>query len=285
VERELVSGIAVEAGYTGSKGTHLGRKYDLNQEVVNGTTTTRPFPEFGDIEYYTFGQNSSYNAGTVTLRKRYSNGFTFRANYTYGKSIDTASGLNYAGNGGYQGAQNSMNLLSERGLSDFDIRNVFSMNFIYRSPFVHNQFTKGWQLSGTGTAYSGQPFTPTISANKIDLGQYTRPNRILNGSLPNPTVTDWFNLNAFADPASINTFGNSGRNILEGPGTVAFNFALSRTFAIRERHTLQVRWEAFNAFNNANFNLPNAALDKANAGSITGAKASRQQQFALVYRF
>jgi hypothetical protein len=285
LEREIAWGVAVEAGYTGSKGTHLGRKYDINQQVVTATATTRPYPEFGDIEYYTFGQNSSYNAGTVTVRKRYQNGLTFRASYTRAKSIDTNSGLNYAGAGGYQGAQNSLNLLGERGLSDFDIRNSFVMSFVYQAPFRRNVFIRGWQLAGNGTAYSGQPFTPTISGNKQDLGQYTRPNRIASGSLPNPTASDWFNLNAFVAPASLNVFGNSGRNILEGPGTVGLNLALSRTFTIGERNRIQFRWEAFNAINHTNFQLPADALDKANAGSITGNKAARQQQLALTYRF
>jgi hypothetical protein len=60
---------------------------------------------------------------------------------------------------------------------------------------------------------------------------------------------------------------------------------LSRTFAIRERNKLQFRWEVFNVSNHANFNLPNDALDKANAGTITGNKAARIMQFALTYRF
>ena len=286
VERELGKGVALEAGYTGSKGTHLGRKYDINQTVISASgASSRPYPEFGDIEYYTFGQNSSYNAGTLVVRKRYANGVTFRASYTRAKSIDTNSGLNYAGAGGYQGAQNSLNLLGERGLSDFDIRNSFIMSFVYQAPFRRNLFVRGWQLAGNGTAYTGQPFTPYVSANKQDLGQYTRPNRIADGTLGNRTPADWFDLTAFVNPAALNVSGNSGRNILEGPGTLGINLALSRTFVINDRNRVQFRWEAFNVLNHTNFQLPNDALDKANAGSITGAKASRQQQFALTYRF
>ena len=286
IERDLGKGVDLEVGYSGSKGTHLGRKYDINQEIRTPTGTTRPYPGFGDTEYYTFSQNSSYNAGTVTIRKRLEHGLMFRANYTYGKSIDTNSGLNYAGNGGYQGAQNSMDLVAERGLSDFDIRHVFSMNFAWRPDFSRNLFVRGWQLAGSGTAYSGQPFTPYISGSSADLGEATRPDRIANGSLPNPTVSDWFNLAAFvAVPDSAFRYGNSGRNILEGPGTVAINLSLSREFQIRERNRAQFRWEVFNATNHTNFNLPNDALDKANAGTITGNKPARIMQLALRYSF
>src|SRR5258708_5687071 len=203
IEREVVKGIAVEVGYTGSKGTHLGRKYDVNQEIrlpnnaLPGGLYPRPFPGFTDIEYYSFGYNSSYEAGTLTVRRDFKRGTAFRANYTFGKSIDVNSGFNYAGAGGYQGAQDSRNLTSERGRSDFDIRHVFSMTFVYKSPFHQNFLVKGWQLSGLGTLYSGQPFTPQYSGPSSDLAQATRPDRITNGAVANPSNAGWFDLNAF----------------------------------------------------------------------------------------
>ncbi len=282
IEREVGRGVVIEASYSGSKGTHLGRKYDVNQEIRTPAYTVRPFGGYGDIEYYTFSQNSTYNAGTITVRKRISNGLFFRANYTYGKSIDTNSGLNYAGAGGYQGAQNSYDLTAERGLSDFDSRHVFSMNFAYALPFRRFAVIRGWQLAGSGTARSGQPFTPQYSGPNNDLAQATRPDRLLDGSLPNPSPNMWFNLNAFAAvPDTAYRYGTSGRNILEGPGAAAVNFALSKQFRIGERFKAQFRWEAFNVLNRANFQQPADTLDKANAGTITSAAAARQMQLGL----
>jgi hypothetical protein len=153
------------------------------------------------------------------------------------------------------------------------------MTFAWRMPSVHNVVLRGWQLAGTGTAYSGAPFTPLVSAASADLAQATRPDRLADGSLPNPSRTDWFNLNAFAIvPDTAFRFGNSGRNILDGPSQVAINLALSRNFQIRERLRMQVRWEAFNVSNHTNFQLPADALDKANAGTITVANAARVMQ-------
>jgi hypothetical protein len=282
LEREVGRGVVIEASYTGSKGTHLGRKYDVNQEIRTPAYTIRPYGGYGDTEYYSFGANSSYNAGTITVRKRISNGLFFRANYTYGKSIDENSGLNYAGAGGYQGAQNSMDLNAERGLSDFDSRHVFSMNFAYMLPFHGFSLIRGWQLAGSGTARSGQPFTPQYSGPSIDLAEATRPDRLANGSLADPSPTMWFNLNAFASvPDLAYRYGNSGRNILEGPGSMALNFALSKQFHIGERVKAQFRWEAFNVSNRANFSEPADTLDKANAGTITSAGAGRQMQLGL----
>jgi hypothetical protein len=285
VEREIGRGVVVETSYTGSKGTHLGRKYDLNQELRTPAATTRPFAGFAEIDYYTFGENSAYEAANVTLRKRFDHGLFFRANYTYGKSIDENSGLNYAGSGGYQGAQNSLDLNAERGLSDFDIRHVFSMNFAYMLPF-HHPLLRGWQLAGTGMIHSGQPFTPQYSGPSADLGEATRPNRLANGSIPNPSATMWFNLNAFQEvPDSAYSYGNSGRNILEGPGGVAINLSLSKTFRIGERAKAQFRWETFNTTNHTNFELPADTLDKANAGTITAANPARVMQLGLRCQF
>lgn len=282
IEREVGRDVVIEASYTGSKGTHLGRKYDLNQEIRTPSVTTRPYGGYGDIEYYSFSQNSSYNAGTITVRKRISNGLFFRANYTYGKSIDTNSGLNYAGAGGYQGAQDSSDLKAERGLSDFDARHVFSMNFAYLLPFRRFAPIRGWQLAGSGIARSGQPFTPQYSGPNNDIAQATRPDRLLNGSMPDPSPNLWFNLAAFqAVPDSAYRYGNSGRNILEGPGSATINFSLSKQFHISERFKAQFRWETFNVLNRANFQQPSDTLDKSNAGTITSAAPGRQMQLGL----
>ena len=97
IEHELFSSVALEVAYVGSKGTHLGRKYDINQPYrllelqLPGGGFPRPFQEFNTINYYSFGSNSSYNAGMFSLRKRFSRGTFFRVNYTFGKSIDETS--------------------------------------------------------------------------------------------------------------------------------------------------------------------------------------------------
>jgi hypothetical protein len=286
IERDLGRGVAVETGYQGSKGTHLGRKYDFNQEFRTPLATTRPFGAWGDIEYYAFGSNSSYNAAILTVRKRFEHGLFFRANYTFGKSLDPQSGLNYAGDGGFQGAQDSRNLNSERGRSDFDIRHVFSMNFAWQVPLRQNVLVRGWQLAGSGTAYSGQPFTPQVSGASNDLAQATRPDRIGNGAVANPSPNMWFNLATFPIvPDTAYRFGTSGRNILDGPGQMSINLALSRFFPVGERGRFQLRWETFNTTNHTNFQLPADAVDKSNAGTITKANDARVMQIGVRYQF
>ena len=112
----------------GLEGTHLGRKYDLNQSlrvpglVLSTGRYPKPIQNLNTISYYSFGGNSTYNSGTFSLRKRFEHGLFFRVNYVFAKSIDGASGLNYAGDGGYAGARDARDLNAERGRSDFDIR-------------------------------------------------------------------------------------------------------------------------------------------------------------------
>jgi len=96
MEQSLGRDMAVEVGYSGSKGTHLARAYNLNQpygrspQLPNGITS---FPQWGTITYYGFGFDSSYHAGSVTLRRRFVRNFFYRVNYTYSKSIDDGSAL------------------------------------------------------------------------------------------------------------------------------------------------------------------------------------------------
>jgi hypothetical protein len=81
------------------------------------------------------------------------------------------------------------------------------------------------------------------------------------------------------------TFGYAGRKILDGPGNISINTTLSRNFTILEHTRLQVRWEAFNVLNRANFQLPQNAVNAPNASTITAASPSRQMQFGLRYSF
>ena len=291
LEREIGRGLAIEAAYTGSKGTHLVRRFDINQpfyeaalRLPNGTFP-RPYPALGSINYYWFGGNSIYNAATFTLRRRFDHGLFYRVNYTYGKSIDSGSQAMGSGAGGYSGAQNSRDIGAERGRSDWDRGHSFTIDGSWELPF-HGRFARGWQIAGTGRAYTGSPFTPQVSNVNLNLGQANRPNRIAKGTLANPSANMWFNLSAFPQvPTGAFAFGDSGRNILDGPGMEAINTALYRNLRIGERCSAQVRWEAFNVLNHANLNIPIVYVNQVNSGTITGAGSGRSMQFGLRLRF
>ncbi len=95
----------------------------------------------------------------------------------------------------------------------------------------------------------------------------------------------WFDLTAFPTvPTGSFRYGNSGRNVLDGPGYIALNASLMKNFRL-ERGTLQFRWEAFNASNHTNFNLPVTFVNQSNGATITRAAAARTMQVALRYQF
>ena len=288
VERELGHGSAVEIAYVGSKGTHLSRRYDLNQPFYTPQSkgSLRPYAGVSTINYYSFGSNSTYNAGLVTFHKRFSRGFFYRANYIYSKSIDNASQVTSKSAGGYQDAQNARNLRSERGRSDWNNGHAFTMNFSCESPFRRSRLTRGWQLAASGRMYTGQPFTPQTSNADLNNGEANRPDRSAKGMLDVRTPERWFEVTAFPlVPRLAYRYGNSGRGILDGPGFVALNTSLSRRFHVREAGSLQFRWELFNVSNHTNFRMPNVYVNAPNGATITQANPARQMQVAVRYQF
>ena len=312
VERELRRGVVLEIAYTGSKGTHLVRRYDINQPVRSlqlyqlGIPFQRPFSGLNTVDYYAYGSNSIYSAGQLSLRRRAARGLFYRVSYTYAKSIDDASQIG-AGDGGFNGAQDARNLRSERGRSDWDRGHAFSAAFSWPLPLGRGRRLPGgaqgllgalvnhWQVSGIITMYTGAPFTVLTDKVNLDLGESQRPNRLGSGKLDDIPGAGrrgvdypFFRLSDFEpvprcesvdrclpSPHGFSpfSFGNSGRNILDGPGFNNINLALMRNFRLGENQ-LQLRCEVFNAFNHPNFRLPNRYFNALDGGMITSAQTS-----------
>ncbi|MGB9605927.1 MAG: hypothetical protein ACPL88_08630, partial [Bryobacteraceae bacterium] len=286
IEREI-AGFVVELAYAGSKGTHLQRRYDINQPGRSyETRNIRPYPFFGTINIINDGSNSIYNSGQLTVRRRFSRQLFLRASYTYSKSLDESSNTGGTLQYNFPMAQDSRNLRLERGRSDFDMGHAFAASFIFTPRFSRHWLARDWQLAGTSTLYTGPPFTPRVSAVNYSAGEATRPDRIAKGTVPHPTPDRWFDRFAFpVVPTGSYRFGNSGRNILDGPGSVIINTSLSRRIRLDESRSLQFRAEAFNLPNRPNFYHPENNVDVAAAGVINRAKSNRNVQLALRLEF
>ncbi|MFN0105789.1 MAG: carboxypeptidase regulatory-like domain-containing protein [Bryobacteraceae bacterium] len=329
IECEIGHSMALEVGYVGSKGTHLGRQYDINQPLRSldlyqaNVAFPRPISGINTINYYSFGANSNYNAGQISLRRRARGGF-YRLNYSISKSIDDASQLSGNSTGGFAGAQNSRDLKSERARSDFDRRHVITAVFSTALPLGRgkkflsgvsgwrNGVVGGWQFSGSGTYYSGQAFTVTSANVDTNLGESSRPNRIgsglqetISGAGKRGVDYPWFALSDFepvprcASRTSCEvspngfapfTFGNAGRNILDGPRSHFINVALLKNFRVAEKRSFQFRYELFNILNHANFQLPERQFNALGGGLITGVTdrgrgGPRVMQAALKFEF
>jgi len=282
LEHQIGSGTVLELDYAGSRGVHLGQRYDLNQPVRSAKAQVRPFTAFGTINYYAFGANSIYNEGSMTLRRRIRGGVFYGLAYVYSKSIDDASQISGNSQGDYPGAQNSRDLRAERGRSDWDTRHSFLFFGTCSLPFRDHWLLRRWQLSTTSRLYSGQPFTPRVANANLSLGDASRPNRTARGTLAHPGVDGWFDLAAFPVVSrGTYAFGNSGRNILDGPGSVIVNAALMKNLRLADRVNAQFRCETTNLLNRANFGLPVNYVDAKNAGQLLTSDPGRVVQLGL----
>jgi outer membrane receptor protein involved in Fe transport len=297
VEHELPWSLLLKTSYVGNLGRHLDTTYNLNQAVpgTGPVNNRRPFfavrPTLADVTWAVSDGTASYHALQFSATKRLSHGLSGLLSYTFGHAVDTV-GQSFGGGADGPLPQDPRNRLADRGNSPFDIRHRLTIAWNYALPFGEGHrwlsgggpaeyVLGGWQVNGINTFQTGLPFTPTLNAPTVNTGTGSRPDRIGDGTLSNPTVDRWFDTSAFTTPAQF-TYGNSGRNILYGPGRVNFDFSLFKEFDITKGSRLQFRAECFNLFNTAQFDLPNAAIGAANAGTITAIVGTpRQIQFGL----
>jgi len=290
VQRQLGRPRVLEIAYVGSKGTHLIDSRNINQPQPSvNPENPGPNPDFSEIDIIESQANSTYDSLQARLRQRLWQGLSLLASYTYAKSMDDASGFfNTTGDPNFP--QNSYDLSAERGRSDFDIRQRFTLSYAYDLPvFKGHRWTAGWQSFGVLTFQTGQPFTVALlpdddntntGISQLGFGANDRPNVVGNPRLSEPTPQEWFNTAAFATPP-YGQFGNAGRNILDGPGLGAVNLSLVKNTAVTERLRLQFRTEFFNALNRTNFNLPDNFVGSPTYGQVVSAQDPRRVQFAV----
>jgi len=298
VQRDVGAGFVAQIGYVGSSSHDLYYPNQIDQPVPGpgAIQARRPLPQYSGLYVYAPLVSANYESLQTQLERRFQSGLSVLAAYTYSHSID--NGPSQADNGvGDPGPQNAFNFAAERGNSNFDLRHRFVVSSVYQLPFgkgkpLFNQSRAagavlgGWQLMGIFSVQTGLPFTPVLSFDPTNTGIGTaRPNRNASGVLTNPGPSAWFSTAAFATPAAF-VYGNSGRNILSGPGFHNIDLGLSRSISFLERYQLEFRAEAFNLFNTPQFGLPNATLGVATSGVIsTVVNPQRELQLALRFAF
>lgn len=304
LQQQLGKNRMFEAAYVASKGTKLITARDINQPAPSAAPINpRPVPQFDDITLEESSANSSYNSLQVRFEQRLSFGLSMLSSYTWAKSIDNASSF-FSSAGDPNFPQDSFNTKAERGRSNFDVRHRLSVSYSYDLPFGKGRSLladngwltaalTGWQTYGIVTLQSGRPFTVALLSeidnsntgrSSLGFGANDRPNIIGDASLSNRTPDQWFNTSAFAfSPRG--TFGNAGRNILDGPGFQNVNASLAKNTRLKEGLDLQLRAEAFNLFNHPNFDLPDNFLGSPTFGRILSAQSPRHIQFGLKLLF
>jgi hypothetical protein len=293
IQQELGRSRVLEIAYVGTKGTKLLASRDINQPMPSAAPINpRPNPRFDDITTLESRANSIYHSLQTKLQQRMTRGLNLLASYTFGKSIDDASNF-FASTGDPNFPQDSYNLRAERGRSSFDVRHRMSLSYVWELPFTGNRWLRGWQTSGVWTFQSGRPFTAALlpdvdnsntGRTVLGFGANDRPHVTRSPELDDANERRWFDTGAFTMPER-GTFGNAGRNIVEGPGLQTINISLLKNTSITERVTIQFRAEAFNLLNRANFDLPDNYFGSPSFGSILSAGSPRRLQFGLKFLF
>lgn len=272
--------------------------------------------QFSALSAWSSIAGGDYHAMQWTARKRFGSGLTLDFNYTFGKSIDLASGTENVASFGGGFMVNPWSPGQRKGVSDYDTTHIVNAFAVWELPFgtgkrvagnsgkALNSIIGGWQLTPIYSQSSGLPISvgngrnwPTnwnITGNATQIGVVPTPVQTKNA----PAVVGQGGPNVFADPkvalaAYDFTYpGFSGqRNGIRGDGAFRIDLGLAKRFVMpySEHHSVQFRWETFNLTNTVRFDVNSLTIDLGNTGAFGKYSATlgsaRQMQFALRYEF
>jgi Carboxypeptidase regulatory-like domain len=308
IEKSLDSSTTLEVGYQGSRGLHLQRAHLINNapagpgaigprrpyatlsflpntvlpSSVAAVSTTFPVSGINLLEN---SARSWYDSGYLNVRRRFTKGISFLANYTFAKNLSDAPDFRSPM---FESsvAQDNKKLNAEKG-PGCDVRHRFAVSAVLDVPGIGKGFTgaatHNWHVSTIYQAQTGFPLTISVFGDTANAGTVLGENPIRANSTGQPvfgpgtrTADQWFNPGAFAAPAAF-TFGNLGRNTVYGPGLQTVDLALHRDFKIAEGVKLQFRAELFNALNHTNLGTPNRFVNTPQFGTITEAATSGRE--------
>jgi hypothetical protein len=294
VQQLLPWGMVAQAGYVGIEATHLSSKSYEN--VIDPLTGQRPLPQFGQIGTVGSWENSSYQGLQTSLQRAFRSGLFLKANYSWSHAINEDS----QGGGGPTTPQNVACVACDKGNSAADQRHAAYANASYALPFGRSSRWGGWSLSGVNSFHTGLPLNVTVTrkATSVPDGNTTnqRPNYVGGVSLipaGGQNINGWINIAAFTTPAN-GTWGNAGRDIVDGPNLFQIDAALQKDTRINERLGMVFRVDVFNVFNHPELGSPNLNISSpATFGRITslentspiGTGGARSIQLALRFRF
>lgn len=326
IEQQFPGQILVTAGYAGSRSSHIlqsGANINLASPSACGTVAgytlgcgpggaavASPFPQYeGEIASIFDNGLAHYNSFQLKAETKSRHGVYALIAYTYARAKDTGFSDNLGSVIGapYFPLPNYKNL--DWGLSQINLNHDFTASIIWQLPFGKGQkfggnwnrgtdlILGGWEATVIEKATSGFPVfvidsNNTSGVNFINANgsALIRPNQTCNPVLSNPTLSEWFNVSCFSQPAP-NELGNANRTPLSGPDFVNTDFSIMKHFVIREGMRLDLRTEFFNLFNHAQFGAPGGNGSGADFNTPTFAVINytvnnpRLVQFALKLAF
>jgi hypothetical protein len=312
-QKQLGREFMVSASYLGNRGLHMWAAVNANPAVyIPGTCGTGPCSTtantnqrrflnrldpvngayYGPIYQTNDGGNSWYNGLLLSVQRRFSQSYSFMANYTWSHCLSEAD------TGGDLGQASAMvmnpnNRRQDRGNCISDRRQMFNSSLIAQTPQFSSTMLRrvvsGWQLAGIFTAQTGAWSTVTtgsdtsLTASQAAASLQDRAD-VVGDWHGDSTRGNWWKRSAFVNNAP-GVFGNSGRNSLLQPGTWNIDAALSRRVKVREAQSIEIRAEAFNVLNHPNFGTATTSISSGNFGKILTSGNPRILEFALKYVF
>jgi hypothetical protein len=286
---------ALTVSYVGTKVTNDVLFVPYNAASVGPHTNLqadRPNPLVSDVQRLENGSRNWYHALQTKAERRFSNGLSFTLSYSFSRSM----GESASGSDEYTSLLPFSPAWYNRGRTGFDYRHIEFATLVWEVPVgkgrafltssnaVVNALLGGWDFAFTQQGRSGAPLSISGGYSNMGNGTGTRADIVGDPSISNPSPNAWFNTAAFARPA-LYAWGSSSLGAIEGPGAFQINTNLSKRFYIAERKDLQFRWEAFNTFNNVNYNNPSTNVASGTYGKITSAGTARYMQMALKFNF
>lgn len=322
IQRQLSRDIVLTTSYAGNQGHHLMTLVSVNPgdpalclslqsqgcgpfgedgtyagpggQTIQGTRVGQG-SAYGENTANKSAANSSYNALETTVKYRH-NSSSLLVSYTYAKSIDQGSNL------GEQLDPNDP--AHSRAISAYDLKHDFVITYSVQLPverLTHhaNRLTTGWELSGTTRFASGLPVTLSDNSDNsllgtlgngannflLDTPQYTPGNLAINTDGRNGRPA--FDITRFSEE-TLGQLGNAKRRFFYGPGMDNYDTSLQKSTRLREGSSLDIRCEAFNLFNHAQFFGPAAVdgqIEDPNFGAIVSADSPRLIQLAAKFVF
>lgn len=290
----MVNGVPV----SGQTAINLAVACGANQDVLRIGTTN--FPGYSNITLLRDEANSIYHSLQVAANRSVGD-LTLSVAYTYGHSIDDSSDRSD------NTILNAYNVRANRASSNFDVRHNLSVSYVYGLPFFRGSgfghiVLGGWQVSGITVAQTGTPFTVTnglsnfgdnagvgngvaTAASHPDLVGNPRSGFAANQDPANRGPL-FYNPAAFTFPTGL-TFGQVGRNTLNLPRHINFDFGLFKRFTVSEKTGFEFRAETFNLFNHTEYNAINSAFQPGSSGflHLSGTHDPRRMQLGLRFYF
>lgn len=283
VDRQLVNSFTVlSLSYVGNRGIRLTATSRPNGGE-NLPPASRPDPSRGVVSYLHGAAASTYHSLQASIRSSLGRRLTWRAAYTFSRSIDQISDSDAV-------PIDERNWRLDRGLSDFDQTHLFTLLSSYHLPSVRpGWLLSGWQLSGLLLARSGTPFSILSNTNNPFGTLNNRIHDIPGSLLRSNSGTTRIMLAPGVTPARLQpspgVVGTLGRNTERAPGFFEWNTALQRDLRLAESAVLQLRLEVFNLLNRANYDPPINNIANNAFGRVLTAADGRQMQWLLRLAF